>query len=883
MTPLVEELRVALDRDSAKLVAELLTGVPEAERAPCRTLLKHYRENRFRDAWVVAAAGLESGAVAVARRLRSASPPTSWLPIAGYHPDQARTSGARAWPLVADVLLDRQVAWLPDLVTRLAEVDPRGWGDDRQVLTERLRLALDLPRPCGAGYLRWVVQQRLSVSWRRDDRSTAERLRAEPDPDALVAAVLTVPGIGTELDVRRGEHLAQWGPEGWHAALRETLADGTLDRDRFLDALLGALLVGGPVAHQHDLAVVLADTRVSPEQTATRVREFCALVPESTGPVAGAALDLVRAAVAGEVVTARGALAATSAASHRREKGLVRTHVRWLVDLARQHPDLRDDVLLALAEVFAHEHHDLARQAWDAVDGLRDGATGAVLDHLRHRSGDLPPDVRGRAGQALGGVPDAAAREAADTADDDFAPLPPAPHPPRVHDLDELVEAIVQHSRHGRPGDAERVLDGMARFGARDLGALVAALDPVADRFALSWERTPHFAVHPFLAAVTRRPGAPRWRGERPPPPGPLPAGGEGVLALRAQEVVDRVRAGESSPLLSFPDTAVGHVDPDRVLEDLQRAAATGTAPWPADLEQTWLRFPRTDLAPSYLDRLRSVGAPAADWLLQQLTAARPEALATAEPVPERGSRSGYRVAAEGAGRPAVSLSGPDARTPLARQGLDGTGLPAQVVGLWWWGGGWEAAYALSCLPSHREVAAGHLVAALVNTEQRREVSIVSALAALPEAQGPTGRATHLAVAYALLSSDERVRLAALDALGGFTAGGGLDAPAAGAVLGELLTLEEVKPVRVARTLAPLAHADRPQVRGFVARYLLAALTTVLPLQRKGCADLLALAADACHETGPHPRVSGLAEVVAAGGRSRLVAEARRLLPLTQP
>lgn len=882
MNPLIEELRVALDGDSAKLVAELLAGVPEADRVPCRTLMKHYRENRFREAWVVAAAGLESGAAALARRLRTASPPTSSLPIEGYHPDHARTSGAKAWPLAADVLLDRRVSWLPDLVVRLAEVDQRGWGDDRQVLTERLRLALDLPRPHGSGYLRWVAQQQLGRPWRRDDRSIAERLRAEPDADALVAALLTVPGVGTELNVRRGEFIAQWGPEGWHAALQETLADGTLDRDRFLDALLGALLLGGPVAHQHDLAVVLDDARVSPRQTATRVAEFGALIPAGAGPVAGAALSAVRAAVAAGAVAPREAVEATAPALHRREKGLVRAHLRWLVDLARRHPDVHDDVLLGLAEVYAHEHHDLARQAWEAVGALCDDVPRQVLEEVRRRAEELPPDVRRRAVEALGGAPGTEVDEVAAPPDAEPSP-PPGPHPPRVQDLDELVAAIAQHSRHWRPADAERVLDGVARFGARDMGELLAALTPVADRFGLSWEHTSDFAVYPFLAAATRHPGAPRWRGAKPPRPGALPPGGDGVLALRAQEVVDRVRAGESGGLLSFPDTATGHVDPDRVLGDLEHAATAGTKPWPADLEQAWLRFPREEIGTASIDRLRAVGTPATDWLLQQLVSPRPEALAAAEPVPARGSRSGYRVEAEGAGLPAVSLRGSGARTPLARLGLDGEALPARVVEFWWWGGGFSAAYSLSCMPSHREVAAGHLVATLVNTEKRRDVPVASALAVLPEAQGPTGRATHLALAYALLSCDDRVRLAALDAVAGFAVRGGLDGPAAGAALGELLVRQETKPVRAAKTLAPLAHDDRPRVRGFVAQYLLAALTPLLPLRRNGSADLLALAADACHETGPHPRIPGLAEIVDSGGRTRLVVEARRLHALLQP
>ena len=880
MKTLVEELEVALAGDSPQLVARLLAGVGEADRVACRALLTQYRQNTSRTAWVVAAAGVESGAPAVARRLRAARLPGGWLPVDGYRPDQVRRWGAEGWQLVAEVLLARQVTWLPDLVVRLAEVEPQGWGDDRQVLTERLRLALDLPRPHGSGYLRWLVQQQLSEPWRRDDRSIADRLRREPDPDALVAAVLAVPGVGTELGVRRGAALARWGPEGWHAALLETLADGTLDRDRFFDALLGALVLGGPVAHQHDLAVVFEAIQVSVQQAASRVRELCALLPESTGPVAGAALDAVRAAVAAGALAPGEALTATAPALHRREKGLLRAHLRWLVDLARQHPDLRDDVLPALAEVFAHEHHDVAQQAWDAVDGLRTGASETVLAHLRHRVQDLPPDLRPGTVTALGGTAEVV--EAAGAGQDEPPVSPPAAHPPRVRDLDELVVAIVQHSQRWRPADAERVLDGVARLGGRDLDGLVAALVPVADRFGLGWEHTTRFALYPFLAAATRRPGAPRWRGEEPPAAGPLPSGGAGMLALRAQEVVERVRAGEAAPLLSFPDTVLGHVDPERVLDDLQRAAAVGGAPGPVDLEQAWLRFPREDLDPAHLDRLRSVGTPAAEWLLRRLTAGRrPEALATAEPVPPRGSRSGYRVAAECAGWPVAALRSSHADTPLAELGLDGTDLPARAVEHWWSGGGWPAEHTLTSLPSHREVAAGHLVVALVNLERRHDASTASALAMLPEAQGPTGRATHLALAYGLLGSDERVRLAALDAADGFATRGGLDATAAGAALGELLTREEAKPGRVARALAQPARDARPQVRGFAARYLLAAVTPLLPLRRNGLADVLALAADACHGTGPHPAVPGLAHLAGSGGRSRTVTEARRLLALT--
>lgn len=892
MSDLVAALREAIAGQSPRRVAELLDEVPEHERPTLRVVLKVDRESLGCPAWAVAAAGLEGGAAAVARRLRTARMPGDWRPVDGFAERGTFTWRAQGWDTVAAVLLTREVTWLPDLVDRLADMEVRGRGDSRHVLTERLRQELGLPRPTGPGYLRWAVGHQFGLPCHEDGLGLIERLRREPDPTSLVVAILAVPEIGVDLQVERTPPADTMWSSGWREALVDLVEDGTAARGPLLDALATALSLGGSGRHQNSLAYLLAALEPTPEETTARLRELCALLPEAAGTVAEVVLKLVRAAVAASAVSPAEAVEVTAEALRRREKGVVRAHVRWLAVLPTQDPALRDVVLLALGDAFGHEHHDLAQLAWTSVDRLQPGASETVRAELLDRAADLPRDLQVEAVRVLGGTPDVPVPDVpVPRAPVPHAPVPHvpasdvpatapavAPHPPRVQDLPELVVAITEHTQRGRPADAERVLDGLARFGAHHLEALAAALAPAAENFALWWERDAHFAPYPLLADATRRPGSPRWRGEKPGRPGPIPFAGPGILALRAQEVVERVRAGIAAPLLAFPDTALGHVDPERVLEDLGRSVAAGVAPGPLDLEQTWLRYPRDVVDEEHLARLRAVGTPAADRLAQWLSPGGiPEAVVQPVSVPLQGRRYGYEDTSEYPAWPLVTLTGPGIGTPLVERGFDGSTLPERVVRERW-SGGLAALTTSSTLPSHREVSAAELLVPLVDLEHRHGAATVAALALMSEIGGPTGRATHLALAYGLLSNDERVRLGAVDAVHGFAVRGGLEATLAGAALGEVLTLEEAKLVRLTRALTALAHDDRQGVREFTARYLLAALTPVVPLRRNGLADLLALAADAAHGTGPHPPVAGLAELAASGGRSRIVTEARRVL-----
>ena len=109
MSDLVAALREAIAGQSPQRVAELLDGVPERERPALRVVLKVDREGLGRPAWAVAAAGLEGGAAAVARRLRTAWMPGDWRPVDGFAARGTFTWRAQGWDTVAAALLTREV------------------------------------------------------------------------------------------------------------------------------------------------------------------------------------------------------------------------------------------------------------------------------------------------------------------------------------------------------------------------------------------------------------------------------------------------------------------------------------------------------------------------------------------------------------------------------------------------------------------------------------------------------------------------------------------------------------------------------------------------------------------------------------------------------
>ena len=284
------------------------------------------------------------------------------------------------------------------------------------------------------------------------------------------------------------------------------------------------------------------------------------------------------------------------------------------------------------------------------------------------------------------------------------------------------------------------------------------------------------------------------------------------------------------------------------------------------------MRLPR--LVPAdVVDAARSLDSPTGrtltDWLL---TGGPADPVAEVDAVPWRSRWREKRPDTEPAQYPVVRLVGPaPTQQPVIDRMLryDPADYdPWKLVGsqpLW-----------PAALPSHREVVAAHLLPETTVGLGYGRTPHGSVLPALADCAGPCGPATWYLIGAALGSAHEDDRVAAVDAALTLNATGDLDGHAFGLIIGQLVNGRNTKLTRVTAALTDLAGAaDGPAVWHTVA----ALLSAVLPNQKPpaGTPDLLALAAGIASPGTTNAPITGLAEVAARSGSSRLVTESRRL------
>ncbi|MGA4684683.1 hypothetical protein [Micromonospora sp. AB353] len=837
----------AVVRGRMSQVRSALAGLDEpARRALGDELVADVR--RRRDAWWWRG---EAATLAVAA-VGTLSTPTKVAALLGRR--SVWLAGVDAAPVV-DVARERGVTWLADVAYKLADRLPRdrmvaGWRFVAGLLT-----AEKAPPPTGDDFVRgWAAAQ----GWpdpRGTRPPTVDRLRADPFLDALLPRLFEVDGVGTEL--ARGDGT---GTEALPRALVALAAEGRLDRAVLLNGVLGRLLRGDrpgalrPFLVLHDL---LAPT---PDEVAVRSSAYLRLLADGPGPVAGAAQRTLRQA--GDVAEPEALWEAARTVLARPEKALVRAQVSWLDRLARQHPDQAPEIGAVLAVAAGHP---------DA--GLRERALALAARH-----GHRPVAVA----------------TVAEARDDLPRPLPAAAAPPPIQDVDELVEEVAASLGRRRPAlTAERVMDGLVRLGTADRERLAAALLPVVRRERVGAYDHPwavfniSVQMHGLLLAVcgeaeaaTRRdqwstllaesrPRAPLpFRGGPPVPATRRPAPVQ-LACARLAEIGQRLDGRDDAGLLSAPTSVTGAIEPVALYE---RLAALGDRPvWRWDLAQALLRLPAGVDGP-LAERAAALRTPAGDELARWLRGDAVPAPAQQVVTVGRRARSagydwGYDQLPEG--RTLVALTPPDGVED--RLGL--LTLTPTPIGRWTdgWGDIWPAV-----LPGHRGVVAAHLLPEVAGAAQEDTLGHAAALPALAECTGPGGPALDLALAYGLCARHEADRVAALDAVLILAAAGDLDAPATGGHLG---TLAAGGQVTLTRAVTPLRDAVAAGAPLSVWRLLAATLPRLLaaPTPPRGTPDLLALAAETATATGVRIEVPGLADVVARGGGSRLVAEARRL------
>jgi hypothetical protein len=179
-------------------------------------------------------------------------------------------------------------------------------------------------------------------------------------------------------------------------------------------------------------------------------------------------------------------------------------------------------------------------------------------------------------------------------------------------------------------------------------------------------------------------------------------------------------------------------------------------------------------------------------------------------------------------------------------------------------------------LPSHREVAAAHLLRSISTCAESDVRGEARTLPLLVECTGPVGPAIALGIAYGLAAKHRQDTAAAIDALLHLGATGHLATGAVGTEIGGLAICGNIQLGRVVNALTEITRTGADEVVWCIAA---AAVPALLNSDKppRGTADLLQLAAKVAASLGVAGHVHGLDTIAEWSNGSRLATEARRL------
>ncbi|WP_067457795.1 DUF6493 family protein [Actinomadura macra] len=664
-----------------------------------------------------------------------------------------------------------------------------------------------------------------------------------------------------------------------------TLAEAKrLERTALLDGCVNRFLRGGTPHTLRWFVLLHHDLHPTDEESAARTRDYVRLLPTAPPAVADLALREVRRA--DDLGRLEGALfeEAISALLFRPEKKLVRATLSWLDRTARPF-DRIDATLRAATAMFASDALDLRERAVKIVVRHAGEAGAQARDEVRTAAADLPAGLRATVAAAFGAVAEPAAAAPVPAGPPPFVPrdLPPPigslaelvaefgalAHAPERWVADErFLAALIEHAFH----DFAATRDAFGRAVGDD--PWVAGADDgyrrsyAEGRWVLSAVRSLLLPEVPHVAEAR----AAFVRGR---------LGGSGTTYTPQLDRFLRWRRRETAAavgvvplLLATPTEGGGHVDAGVLVRRLERLEEAGLEPGRADLVQAMLRVPRT-IDTDAMTRAKALDSDAGRALASWLAAG-----GLADPAVD------CRILDE----PAALLDGRTLRLPtrllptvtlrgeapsdivqvcaFPERGWTDPGRPDHRASTWSWP---------AVTPSHREVAAAHLVPYLAGTDEY-EWGQGGTMLALAEADGPSGAATATVLAGALGNKHARERADAVEALLALSGRGRLPTVELGAAVGRLAARGRVKATRIARALGAAAdagaHAD---VWAIIAAALPAALPAPGTRAPAGLPDLIALGTRTAELGGARGAIPALEVVASRRGSSRLVKEAAHL------
>ncbi|WP_394620369.1 DUF6493 family protein [Lentzea sp. JNUCC 0626] len=555
-----------MEAEAFAALSEALNSLTPAERKALAPDLVAF-EKKMR-AGELSGQYCESMAIAAAGLLQGAATLTSWLVRYPIRFDSWTDQGghAAATSALVDVLRQRELPWLPDLVTRLAAKIPVNLYSRSDLMCLVLEFCGDTP-PDADGFLRHFLINNCHEQWR-------------PGFEVLLPRLLEVPGAGA------------FYADGQSA---QAFLCATMDRGPLIDGCLAHLQQGGGQAETAGWLDLHRAIGLTVEEAAARVRDYVAMLPDSRSTVATAAQNqLKRVDDAGKLDF--GLLTeASRRVFGRTEKKLVRPQLAWLANHAKAHPD---EVALTAADLFTHASDDVRGQAVKLVAQLR--VSDETRAELRTLAEHLPADLAAQLGVHV---------VAEDTVE--LAGFTRTPWPEPIATLDELArEAGALFARNGRDPDAvttERIIEAVVRFCWQDR-------DAVAQAFAPIYEKHPHafrsdvYETNPargrgdcwlVLLSIIGAPAQPLTPISRaevaatkfdPAEPGTALTL---LISARLHEIAKGLVKSPRPALVSTPTTTSGLLDVATLLERLAKAEAENWEPWPGDLQQACHRLPR--------------------------------------------------------------------------------------------------------------------------------------------------------------------------------------------------------------------------------------------------------------------------------------------------
>ncbi|USX55245.1 DUF6493 family protein [Lentzea sp. HUAS12] len=805
--------------DCAPLGTALKALTPEQRKVLAKELIGYEKAHRAGDdpwrhgsTFALAGAGL----------LPNASALTPWLvryrTSAFYDTDEVAA--------LIEVLRERDLPWMPDLVTRLAARMPSRERWRRDLLRVVLEFCGDEP-PDSDGFLLHFLDFRDQARWR-------------PAFDALIPRMLDAVGSGAILA----------GSPPWQSFLRDRA-----ERKVLLDGCLTRLQQGGAAKEMEGFLALHDVLQVTVDEAVEHARDYVAMLPYSRSTVANLAQHQLKRCDDTGRLDFELLCDASRWVFGRTEKKLVRSQLTWLGKHAGAHPD---EVVLTVAELFAHESDDLRGQAVKLIVKHLGDVGEATRAEIRALAERLPGDLADQ----LGGT--AVQGEAVE-----LAAFAPAPFPEPIATLDELTAELMgsfaRSSGHLVPSTAERIIEALVRFAWQDREALSKAIQPLYDKHP--WfeyreqhpddDHDPRSEFINVIIAARRKPKPLRQqvsseldfaRNRKAEHPQPAPADD---LAKRLYEIARGLVHLPKPALVSTPTEMSGLIEPATLVERLSRAQTEGWEPWRRDLRQAVARLPR-DTDPALFSALPSEAAvKVREWLAARTD---PEITITERTYtydyswqsPPPTDTGLYAVVVPGLEEPELSL-----------RHHDEWGLQLE-----WWP---------SLLPDRREITAAHLIPHF-RARTASKGSDGPLLPMLAEAHGPAGPALHLALVHGLGAELTVNRAYAVDAMLVLAARGQLDGSTLGDLVGRVLDRGDVSLNRVVPGL-------RDAARSGAAQQVWDALTVLLPRlwSHNRASEVVELAVELAQLLQPGGDVAGLAEVAARKGSSKTVVQAKRL------